>query len=152
VRAQAPPGELTTPESYLGSDRAERFVNGVITSGRKDFGAHAPTPPTNELSYGGNWQISSSSATAGAGAELKLGFFARRVFLVLGSPNRARNVRVLLDGRPIPAADAGSDVSAGAARVRAQRLYTLVDLPQPATHVLTLLPDAGVTGYAFTFG
>jgi cytochrome c biogenesis protein CcdA/thiol-disulfide isomerase/thioredoxin len=152
VSAQAPPGDATTPESYLGSDRAERFVNGSITSGLHHYSASAATPSNNELSYGGTWQISSPAATAGPGAQLKLSFDARRVFLVLGSPQRARQVRVLLDGRPIPASDAGSDVSSGVLTVREQRLYTLVSMPRVETHVLTLLPAPGVTGYAFTFG
>jgi hypothetical protein len=61
-------------------------------------------------------------------------------------------MRVLLDGQPISAADAGSDVHDGAVRITAQRLYNLVDLPRVEGHVLTLVPQAGVTGYAFTFG
>jgi hypothetical protein len=61
-------------------------------------------------------------------------------------------MRVLLDGRPIPAALAGDDVHAGSLRVSAHRLYELVDLPRVERHVLTLRPEPGVTGYAFTFG
>jgi hypothetical protein len=72
--------------------------------------------------------------------------------LVLGSPGAKRRVRVLLDGKPIAARDAGSDVEDGAVAVSSQRLYNLVDLPRAGDHVLTLLPEAGVTGYAFTFG
>jgi hypothetical protein len=36
--------------------------------------------------------------------------------------------------------------------VSSQRLYNLVDLPRVGQHVLTLEPEAGVQGYAFTFG
>jgi hypothetical protein len=60
---------------------------------------------------------------------------------VLGSPGRARDVRVLLDGKPLKTV-----------HVDRQRLYTLVQLPQPGRHLLELRPDAGVQGYAFTFG
>ena len=56
-------------------------------------------------------------------------FNARRVFLVLGSPDQARHVQVLLDGKPIPAKLAGPDVRDGVATIQAQRLYRLVDLP-----------------------
>jgi hypothetical protein len=83
---------------------------------------------------------------------LKLSFQARRVFLVLGSPGATRTIRVLLDGRPITASAAGSDVHAATVAVHQQRLYTLVDLPWVQRHILTLLPRAGITGYAFTFG
>ena len=71
---------------------------------------------------------------------------------MLGSPGRDRKVRVLLDGKPISSADAGSDVHGGAVTVTGQRLYNLVDLPKVGHHVLTLEPEAGVEGYAFTFG
>jgi hypothetical protein len=59
---------------------------------------------------------------------------------------------VKLDGRPISSADAGTDVHGGVVTVTSQRLYNLVDLPKVEHHVLELEPEAGVTGYAFTFG
>jgi hypothetical protein len=61
-------------------------------------------------------------------------------------------MRVLLDGRPIAPADAGADVHDGVVTVSAQRLYSLVDLPKVESHVLRLLPEPGIAGYAFTFG
>jgi hypothetical protein len=36
--------------------------------------------------------------------------------------------------------------------ITGQRLYNLVDLPRVENHVLSLVPEGGVTGYAFTFG
>jgi hypothetical protein len=36
--------------------------------------------------------------------------------------------------------------------VRAQRLYRLVNLPKAEQHKLTLEPQPGISGYAFTFG
>ncbi len=59
---------------------------------------------------------------------------------------------MLLDGKPITAADAGADVHDGELTVGSQRLYDLVDLPKAGTHTLTLEFDAGIDGYAFTFG
>jgi hypothetical protein len=59
---------------------------------------------------------------------------------------------VKLDGRPISSADAGTDVHGGVVDVTGQRLYNLVDLPRVGHHVLRLEPEAGVQGYAFTFG
>jgi hypothetical protein len=61
-------------------------------------------------------------------------------------------VQVLLDGRPISAADAGSDVHDGLVTVKGERLYTLVSLPHDERHRLSLRFAPGVTGYAFTFG
>ncbi len=80
-------------------------------------------------------------------------FLAKHVYLVLSSAGeRPRSVQVLLDGRPIAAADAGADVHAGVVTVRGQRLYTLVSLPHEGQHRLSLRFAPGVTGYAFTFG
>jgi hypothetical protein len=81
-----------------------------------------------------------------------MAFNARRVFLVLGSPDQARHIQVLLDGKPIPAKLAGPDVRHGVATIQAQRLYRLVDLPDVSQHRLTLRFGSGISGYAFTFG
>jgi hypothetical protein len=75
------------------------------------------------------------------------------VYLVLSSDgNLPRRVHVLLDGKPIPAADAGADVHGGVVTVRNQRLYALVRVDSVQKHLLTLRFDPGVSGYAFTFG
>jgi hypothetical protein len=108
-------------------------------------------PSADHLAYRGRWRVAPESATAAGGA-LELAFGARRVYLVLGSPGHSRRVRVLLDGKPIPARLAGSDVKGGAVEVSGQRLYELVDLPGVEHRVLRLLPEPGVMGYAFTFG
>jgi cytochrome c biogenesis protein CcdA/thiol-disulfide isomerase/thioredoxin len=148
----APSSGVTTPETYLGAARAERFTNPMLSPGTHDF-RPAPAPPADNFAYHGRWRITLESATALRGASLDLDFGARRVYLVLGArEGRSRRMRVLLDGRPIPAALAGDDVHAGSLRVSAHRLYELVDLPRVERHVLTLRPEPGVTGYAFTFG
>jgi thiol-disulfide isomerase/thioredoxin len=150
ARGIAPSTGVTTPESYLGSLRALRFVNGRIAPGAHDFGK-PPKPPLNELAYSGDWKIVPESAMAEGGA-LELDFGARRVYLVLGSPGHSRRMRVLLDGRPIPNRLAGADVHDGVVTVTSQRLYELVDLPKVGQGTLRLVPEAGVMAYAFTFG
>jgi cytochrome c biogenesis protein CcdA/thiol-disulfide isomerase/thioredoxin len=146
-----PSAGVTTPETYLGAARAERFTNPELSPGLHDFSAPAGLP-ANEFAYHGDWRISLDSATAAAGAKLDLNFGARRVYLVLGSPGKSRRLVVKLDGRPISPADAGSDVHAGVVDVSSQRLYNLVELPEVGHHVLELEPAAGVKAYAFTFG
>lgn len=142
---------VTTPETYLGDARAERFTNATLSPGLHDFTAPRRVPP-DEFALRGPWRIEFHSATA-AGGSLELNFGARHVYLVLGTVDgRSRRVRVLLDGRPIEAAVAGADVWDGALTVRSQRLYELVDLPRVERHVLRLEPQPGVMGYAFTFG
>jgi cytochrome c biogenesis protein CcdA/thiol-disulfide isomerase/thioredoxin len=152
VRAPGPSKGVTTPETYLGAARAERFTNPMLSPGSHDFG-NPPAPGADEFAYRGRWRIGLDSATAEGGSALELDFGARRVYLVLGSEDgRPRHMRVLLDGHPIPDALAGGDVHGGVAEIAAHRLYDLVDLPDVQRHKLTLEPEAGVSGYAFTFG
>jgi cytochrome c biogenesis protein CcdA/thiol-disulfide isomerase/thioredoxin len=151
ARGIAPSAGVTTPETYLGAARAERFVNPMLSPGTHDFGS-APAPGPDEFAYEGRWRITLESATAAGHSALDLNFGARRVYLVLGSHGRPRRMRVLLDGRPIPDALAGADVHHGTVVVSSQRLYSLVDLPRVGRHLLRLEPEAGVSGYAFTFG
>jgi thiol-disulfide isomerase/thioredoxin len=145
-----PSAGVTTPETYLGVARAERFTDAEISPGMHDFTAPAKVPP-NEFALRGRWREEFHSATA-AGGSLELNFGARHVYLVLGTADgRPRRVKVLLDGNPIGSA-AGADVHGGVVTVNAQRLYDLVDLPRVGHHILRLEPEAGVVGYAFTFG
>ncbi len=150
VHAVEPSEGVTTPETYLGAARAERFTNPMLSPGAHDFGT-PPAPAANEFAYHGRWRIGLHSVSA-EGGSLDLRFGARRVYLVLGSPGSARRMRVLLNGRPIPNRLAGADVHNGIAVISSQRLYELVDLPRVGHQLLTLLPEKGVMGYAFTFG
>jgi cytochrome c biogenesis protein CcdA/thiol-disulfide isomerase/thioredoxin len=151
VKAIAPSVDTTTPESYLGAYRAERFANGTIEEGRHDYGT-GPAPPLQDLRFDGTWQVEHQSVTAVSGASVQIHFDARRVYLVLGSPSKPRDVRVLLDGKPIPQALAGTDVHDAEATVHRQRLYRLVNLPRVEQGQLTVELEPGVTGYSFTFG
>ncbi len=147
------PSEVATPETYLGTERAQGWIDGP-KSGTHDYGP----PPSGELTlndfaFSGTWNIASQPAEALAGAGIDLEFEAKDVYLVLSSPGeRPLPVQVLLDGRTIPARLAGSDVHGGVVTVRRQRLYSLVSLPGDARHRLSLRFAPGVTGYAFTFG
>src|SRR5271154_951301 len=147
------PSEEATPETYLGTNRAEGWIV-PPTSGLHDYGSSPPASlALNEFAYSGTWKIAGQPAEAVANAGIDAEFDAKHVYLVLSSPGeRPLPVQVLLDGRPIPARYAGSDVHNGVVTVRRQRLYTLVSLPRDEQHRLSLRLAPGVTGYAFTFG
>jgi thiol-disulfide isomerase/thioredoxin len=144
--------EVTTPETYLGSARAEGYANGAIRSGTQDFGDGNLSLSPDQFAYSGTWQVGSEAATAARNAGIAAEFGAEKVFLVLGSPGATRELRVLLDGEPIPDSLAGEDVHGGVARISGQRLYRLVDLPRAGRHRLDLEFEPGISGYAFTFG
>lgn len=149
ARGQKTATRLATPETYLGTKRAEGFVPGPPRNGRHTYRSIA-RPRLNEFSYGGNWNIAEESATARHGATLTANVQAQKVFLVLGSAGRRpRRLRVLLDGHPIRASQAGADVRDATVTVRRQRLYNLTSFGK---HRLSLRFDAGISGFAFTFG
>ncbi len=146
------PSEQATPETYLGTARAQGWVNGP-QPGLHDYGSAHQDLDLSDFAYSGTWKIAGQPAEAVAHAGVEVDFEAKNVYLVLSSPDeRPRPVQVLLDGHPIPAALAGVDVHNGVVTVRRQRLYTLVSLPRDEQHRLTLRFAPGVTGYAFTFG
>jgi cytochrome c biogenesis protein CcdA/thiol-disulfide isomerase/thioredoxin len=152
ARVETPSRGLATPETYLGAARAEGFAP-PPQLGLHEYERAPDDLPANTFALGGTWRVSDESATAVGAARLDAEFVARKVFLVMSSRDRvARPVRVLLDGRPVGAADAGSDVRGSIAMVRGERLYRLISLPRVGRHRLTLEAAPGVTGYAFTFG
>jgi cytochrome c biogenesis protein CcdA/thiol-disulfide isomerase/thioredoxin len=122
----------TTPETYVGSARAERW----LPSTPRD-GTHTYTPPaslpTSHFALGGTWRVTPEDATAVRDATLTAHVHARHVYLVLGG-----NGAVQVGSRTI--------------RVTRQRLYTLADYPRDGEHVLRLRFTPGVSAFAFTFG
>ncbi len=147
------PSNLATPETYLGTARAEGWL-ARPSKGLHFYGERAPQQlELNKFAFSGTWNVGEQPAEAVSGAGIDVEFQAKDVYLVLSTPHeRAMPVRVMLDGHPIAAADAGADVHAGVVEVRRQRLYSLVSLPRAERHRLTLRFAPGVTGYAFTFG
>jgi cytochrome c biogenesis protein CcdA/thiol-disulfide isomerase/thioredoxin len=147
------PSQLATPETYLGTERAEGWLQRP-RDGVHDYGAPATGKlDLNQFAYSGTWKIGGQPAEALAGAGIDVEFKAKHVYLVLSSAGaKPRQLQVLLDGRPIPARYAGSDVHDGLVTVRGQRLYTLVSLPRDEQRRLSLRFTPGISGFAFTFG
>ncbi|HIE5356053.1 TPA: cytochrome c biogenesis protein DipZ [Stenotrophomonas maltophilia] len=159
VAAQADMGNLRSPETYLGHARAEQFAS--PGGQRADTAFDYTLPPTlalNQWGLSGRWIIDDEAARLQQpGGRIAFQFHARDLHLVLaprqdGTPVR---FRVWLDGRPLPAADAGSDVgSDGSGVIDEHRLYQLVrqrGAVAPHRFEIEFL-DAGAQAYAFTFG
>jgi len=147
-------GGKATAETYLGSARAQGFSPVGPTDGTRDYrAARGDKLPQSKFSLGGRWRVDEESAEAVRKASITARVVGTAVYLVLSSRgDRPRKVQVRLDGRPIAAADAGTDVRDATVTVRKQRLYSLVKVDDIEEHVLTLRFDNGVSGYAFTFG
>jgi thiol-disulfide isomerase/thioredoxin len=136
------PSSQATPETYLGAARADGFLPAAPQPGRRRYRAPADLPESR-FALDGEWTVDGERATAGRGAGIRASVSGWRVFLVMSSAgDRPRRVRVRVDGRP-----------ERTLTVRAQRLYELVDLGRMRRGApLELRFDAGVSGYAFTFG
>jgi len=147
-----PSAGLATPETYLNDQRANGFAQPLEKGVR--FYPGVSSVALNEFALHGYWQVGDQSIMPVApGATIEAGFQAAHVYLVMtSSGNAPRRVRVLLDGRPIPAADAGADVRHGNVTVAGQRLYSLVSLPRAEAHTLTVEVPPYVSAYDFTFG
>src|SRR3984885_6021972 len=126
--AIVPSKGLGTPETYVAYVRAVEAGENwsqMLQKGTHTY--HGITKPTiNQFSLNGIWNINTQSATAvSSGASITGTFQAQHVYLVMTSAgNVPRTGRVLLDGKPIAAGQAGSDVHGGLVTVRGQRLYS----------------------------
>ena len=151
-----PAGGPQTPESYLGYTRLQRFASpGELRPGSAAEYRAPRTLAPDHLAYSGRLTVEPERVDAGPGAAIDLSFMARKVYLVLGTAGgRPRAGHVLLDGRPLPARDAGADVGPGGRlMVDGSRLYALVALPGAAArHRLRVDLAPGTRAYAFTFG
>jgi cytochrome c biogenesis protein CcdA/thiol-disulfide isomerase/thioredoxin len=152
AHAIMPSTNLGTPETYLNSQRAQGFAQ-QLRSGTH-FYPGVGQPILNEFGLHGTWRATSESVSPqSARASITGRFQAAHVYLVMTSAGGTpRTVRVLLNGHPIPASQAGADVRGAQVTVRGQRLYSLVSLPSDQQQTLTVEVPPGVSAYDFTFG
>ncbi len=136
--ADSTPTEFTTPESYLGYNRLDRYAGSPIAKGRFASYTLPRRLPQNDLAYGGRWLVEGERIVAGPGARLRLHFRAKNIYLVLGGRGR---VDVSIAGKAAPSVTVDS-----------YRLYTLRSSNELAGALLDLRFTPGVQAYAFTFG
>ena len=132
------PTYAATPESYLGTDRLDRYQGSPI---KKNKLAKYTLPfvlDQSQLAYGGYWKVEGQRIIAGKDARLRLHFFARKVHLVLGGTGY---VDVLLNGKFLRRV-----------HVTKPQLYTLLDQGRDRGGQLELRFTPGLSAYAFTFG
>jgi cytochrome c biogenesis protein CcdA/thiol-disulfide isomerase/thioredoxin len=136
------PTAEATPETYLGLNRADRFLPGPYLPGTHGYHRYAGTLPLSHFSLQGTWTLTGEAATAGANGQLFGRVAGKDVYLVLSPPAHGPGrVRVTVNGRVEKVL-----------RVKTQRLYHLLSRPRPGVYDLRLDFSRGVAGYAFTFG
>jgi cytochrome c biogenesis protein CcdA/thiol-disulfide isomerase/thioredoxin len=137
--ADRTPTIRTTPESYLGFERLDRFVGSRIVAGKEATYRFPRYLGPDQLAYAGRVRVEPERIVAGEGARLRLWFLAREVNLVLGGRG---SVEVFLDGRRQSTVEIGGE----------PRLYNLLRLPKLREGLLELRFTPGLAAYAFTFG
>jgi cytochrome c biogenesis protein CcdA/thiol-disulfide isomerase/thioredoxin len=148
--------EVRSPETYIGYDRAEKFVSpgGAVKDGPHVYAVGKLQ--LNEWGLSGDWTISEERAVLNRNeGSIVYRFHARDLHLVLGGANgRPIRFRVTIDGKP-PGDSHGADVDAdGRGVVNGQRLYQLIRQNGAIidrTFEIRFL-DPGAEAYAFTFG
>ena len=127
--AIAPSTQVETPETYLGTYRAQSYTQQLHANADFDYGV-PPTEPTNAVGLSGHWRVGSHQIVAGAGAKLVFEYVAPRIYVVAAPPTGgpvtlrslrrrvAEGVRLGVRRRPLPAR---AHADRGAAQARAVR-------------------------------
>ena len=152
---QEGPGQRRqTPETYVGAARIQRLSAGQRVRPMLPTEFHVPVSlQPDHLAFDGEWTIGDESAVAGDDAAIELSFHAKGVYLVLAGSDADGPGRVLLDGRPPAADEAGADVAPdGTLTVGGARLYRLLDLAAPRDGRIRIELPGGTKAFAFTFG
>ncbi len=138
VRDQTPE-HFTTPESYLGWQRLQRYAGSAITPDRMIRYRFPKAIPPDSLAYSGFWTVEGERIVAGRDARLRLSFIAQHVYLVLSGRGR---LDVLVNGKKVRTIRIGG----------LSRLYTLLSYKTERAGLLELRFTPGISAYAFTFG
>jgi cytochrome c biogenesis protein CcdA/thiol-disulfide isomerase/thioredoxin len=133
------PTELTTPEAYLGFLSSGAYVGPHIVLSKPEMYTFAPDIPLNDVSLHGMWTSTDSDLVSGAGAQLRLHFQAKNVYLVLGGHG---TLAVSLNGRRLESLEVHGY----------PRNYTIIKGSRLITGFLQVDMSPGISAYDFTFG
>ena len=129
-----------TPESYLGSERANNAANSA--RGTLDDGAATFTVPTDQpkdsFALEGAWTVAAESVTSGRDASITLDFDASDVYLDVGGTG---TLTATVNGASTTLAVSG-----------APDIYPVVHRGSPVRATVTITFSPGLSAYSFTFG
>lgn len=141
----------STPETYLGESRIERFAsNENLILGASKYSS-PKTLPEDNLAFEGNWTVSQEYSMAEKNSKLNFNFSAKDVYLV-ANPKKGfvGKIKILVDGKTVGFTE---DNKEGVVNIDSDRLYHLLTLPNPGRHILTIeFLDNYVEVFSFTFG
>jgi cytochrome c biogenesis protein CcdA/thiol-disulfide isomerase/thioredoxin len=142
-----------TPETYIGSDRAQSFASPEgMKAGYTATYSFPSSLNDNTFAVSGLWDFQPQYATeTTAGDKLELSFEARDVYLVLAADSP---VQATVSVTGVSGAAATEDAAAdGSMTIGPARLYHVVHLPATGRGIVTItFHSPGARAYAFTFG
>lgn len=147
--------EAESPETYFGAERNEYFGNGAPGVEGDDSYTTPSSLSPNQYYLGGKWHVDKEYAQENsASSTLSYVFTATNMNLVAATADGSTiNATVLLDGKPIPDAWAGSDVKGGVLKIGASRLYDIYNNSALGQHrIYIIFSKPGAQAYTFTFG
>lgn len=133
------PSEASTPETYLGYERLERYVGTPIVHNQLASYTFASSLAANHLTYAGRWTVQSQDVAAESNSALRINVDASDIYLVLSGTG---TVTGTLNGQPL-----ATQQVAGV-----PTLYTILSARSPQHGIVELNISAGVKAYDFTFG
>lgn len=125
-----------SPETYLGTARAQYFTNPDYRDGTHQF--TTSEPPLGQYSLGGTWTLAAQPITAGPHARLRLNYRAARVQLVASGQGTVRVHH--------------ADGSVRTFDITEDGTVDLVREPDNHTETIELEVSEGLSLYSFTFG
>ncbi len=131
------PQSATTPETYLGLGRIDRFAsNETLQYGIQDYTFPAELP-LHGVAFQGSWDVEAQYAEANVGSQLRIHFKAADVFLVIKPAGSGDTITV--DDQVIT--------------LDSDRLYELYNNETVTEDTLTItFNDPNTQVFAFTFG
>jgi cytochrome c biogenesis protein CcdA/thiol-disulfide isomerase/thioredoxin len=133
-----PTSMTQTPETYLGSGRANSYVGSTpLAPGTATF-AYPPSIEDDAFGLAGTWTVTDESITAEANAGITLNYEAADIYLDVGGTG---TVTATVDGQTTAYAVSG-----------APNIYTVLHRATEERGVLKLTLSPGLSAYSFTFG
>lgn len=142
-----------TPETYLGSRRANNYVG----SQPLISGTHLFTPATklgdDKWTLSGEWAVGGESIVAGTDAVLRFKFTAKDVYLVTSQGTNG-SIAVSLNEEPVSmTSNAGEDIRGSTVDITDPKLYRIIASNSIISEgMLELRVPKGIGLNAFTFG
>ncbi len=137
VADTTPTSAQQTPETYLGSQRANTYVDGPLRTGTQTF-SYPPGVPDDEFALTGTWAVGDEALTAANGAGIELNYLADDVYLDVGGTG---TITATVGGKTTTYKVSG-----------APDIYTLVHTDGENRGTLKVALSPGLAAYSFTFG